>query len=107
MSEFKIPPISTLIGSNLINFVRVLRNGGRIAPQSYFKLVLTLGIILISSPFHIWEFLYYRNKIRRYKFEKEPLFILGHWRSGTTLMHNLLCSDPEAGYLSTYHSVFP
>ncbi len=39
--------------------------------------------------------------------EKPPLFILGHWRSGTTLLHNMLCQDPSAGYLTTYHSLFP
>jgi hypothetical protein len=38
--------------------------------------------------------------------EKPPLFILGHWRSGTTLLHNMMCAAPEAGYLTTYQSVF-
>jgi hypothetical protein len=35
------------------------------------------------------------------------MFILGHWRSGTTLLHNMLCADPDAGFLTTYQSVFP
>jgi hypothetical protein len=39
--------------------------------------------------------------------EKDPVFILGHWRSGTTFLHNMLCSDPQSAYVSTYQSVFP
>lgn len=40
-------------------------------------------------------------------FKKSPVFIIGHWRSGTTLMHNLLTLDPLAGYVTTYQAVFP
>lgn len=107
MSEFKIPPISTLIGSNLLNFFRVLRNGGLVDGKYYLKLLLTAIVVLISTPFHFWEAFVFRNQIRKYKFKKEPVFILGHWRSGTTFLHNMLCADPDAGYLTTYQSVFP
>lgn len=107
MSEFKIPPISTLIGSGPGNFVNVIRAGGKIDPAFYKKLVLTTLAVFGSSPFHLWEHVRFNSKVKRYKFSKEPLFILGHWRSGTTLLHNLLCTDPDAGYFTTYHSVFP
>lgn len=36
-----------------------------------------------------------------------PVFIIGHWRSGTTYLHNLLCRDPQFGYCTTYQTVFP
>ncbi len=107
MSEFKIPPISTLIGSDIRNFYRVIKFGGRVAPASYGKLLLTALVILVSTPFHLFEWLYFRDKVSAFVFRKEPLFILGHWRSGTTYLHNLLCADPGAGYVTTYHSVFP
>jgi hypothetical protein len=31
-----------------------------------------------------------------------PLFILGHWRTGTTHIHNLLSRDPQFAYLSNF-----
>ncbi len=31
-----------------------------------------------------------------------PLFIVGHWRSGTTFLHNLLSRDPRFTYPKTY-----
>ncbi len=106
MEEFKIPPISTLVGSTISNYFRIL-NKGKVAPKYYFKIFLTTLIVLIATPFHLWEEIYFRKKLRKFKFSKPPLFILGHWRSGTTLLHNILSKDPSAGYVSTYQSLFP
>jgi hypothetical protein len=106
MAEFKIPPISTLMGTTLLNYFKALATG-HIEPRHYLKVVLTFLIILIATPFRWWEYLTYNHRVREYKLQEAPLFILGHWRSGTTLMHNVLCQDPAAGYLTTYHSLFP
>lgn len=106
MSEFKIPPISTLAGSTIKNYFKILRKG-HIAPRYYFKIFLTTLIVLIATPFHLWENIIFRRKIKEFKFKKPPLFILGHWRSGTTLLHNMLTKDPSAGYITTYQSLFP
>jgi hypothetical protein len=38
---------------------------------------------------------------------KPPLFVLGHYRSGTTYLHNLLCRDPRLGFCSYYQATFP
>ena len=106
MSEFRIPPISTLAGSVLGSYFKVLRSG-TIAKRSYFKVALTTLVVLVRTPFQLWEELVYGRRIKRSAPMEPPLFILGHWRSGTTLLHNVLCQDPRAAYLSTYASVFP
>jgi len=36
-----------------------------------------------------------------------PLFVLGFWRSGTTLLHELLCCDVRFGFPSTYACLNP
>ncbi|MFT4969276.1 MAG: hypothetical protein ACI9O4_001022 [Chitinophagales bacterium] len=36
--------------------------------------------------------------------KKQPVFILGHWRSGTTHLHYLFHKDPQFGTLSNYQS---
>jgi omega-hydroxy-beta-dihydromenaquinone-9 sulfotransferase len=36
-----------------------------------------------------------------------PIFILGFWRSGTTFLHELLCSNPRFGFPSTYACLNP
>jgi omega-hydroxy-beta-dihydromenaquinone-9 sulfotransferase len=106
MDEFKIPPISTLAGSTIVNYFKILRLG-RIAPKYYLKIFLTTLIVLIATPFHLWENIVFRRRVREFKFQKPPLFIIGHWRSGTTLLHNMLTKDPTAAYITTYQSLFP
>lgn len=106
MSDFKIPQISTLVGSTIGNYFKTLKNE-TVEPKFYLKVFLTTLVILIATPFHWWEELKFKQKLSKFKFEKQPLFILGHWRSGTTLLHNLLCKAPSAGYLTTYQSTFP
>jgi hypothetical protein len=36
-----------------------------------------------------------------------PIFVLGFWRSGTTLLHELLCCDDRYGFPSTYACLNP
>jgi omega-hydroxy-beta-dihydromenaquinone-9 sulfotransferase len=106
MEKFEIPPISTLAGSTITNFFKILQKG-HIAPRYYFKIFLTFLIVLIATPFHFWEEIVFRHKLKKFIFKKPPLFILGHWRSGTTLLHNVLTKDPTTGYVTTYQSLFP
>lgn len=106
MNEFKIPPISTLAGSTLRNYFKVLWHG-KIEAKYFLKIALTTLIVLISSPFHVWERIKFKRKLNNFQLKNPPLFILGHWRSGTTLLHNMLSKDPNAAYMTTYHSLFP
>jgi hypothetical protein len=106
MNDFLIPPISILVGSTIGNFFRVLK-GKTVSPRYYHKIILTSLIILIITPLHWWEEIVFKRKLKRFRFEKDPLFIIGHWRSGTTLLHNVLCKDPSAGFMTTYFSLFP
>ncbi|MEQ9422834.1 MAG: sulfotransferase [Cyclobacteriaceae bacterium] len=106
MARFKLPPISPLAGSTVGNYVSLLR-GNRIESKYWLKTVLTFIIILIATPFHWWEKLQYGRKLKHFTFKEPPVFILGHWRSGTTHLHNILCQDPQVGFMTTYHGVWP
>jgi len=71
------------------------------------RLLLTLIINLINLPFRIYERLFINPRMSKTELKHPPIFILGHWRSGTTHLHNLLCKDPKMAYSSTFQSVFP
>jgi len=43
--------------------------------------------------------------LRRARFDRPPVFIVGHWRSGTTHLHNLMCRDEQFGFASMYQSM--
>ncbi len=47
------------------------------------------------------------EKISRTELPAPPVFVLGHWRSGTTFLHNLLACDPGLGYPRAYQALFP
>ena len=49
----------------------------------------------------------YGARIRATKFDQPPVFILGHWRSGTTLLHELLVQDPRHNSPNTYQCFDP
>ena len=49
----------------------------------------------------------YGRKVEAVELAKPPLFILGHWRSGTTFLHELMIRDPEHNYFTTYQCFTP
>ena len=46
--------------------------------------------------------LLFGRKIDRTEIKDDPIFVIGHWRSGTTLLHELLVLDPRHTFPDTY-----
>lgn len=61
---------------------------------------------IVNSLLARYEEWRYGDAIRRMEF-KPPVFILGHWRSGTTLLHNLLALDSRFATPSLFDVLFP
>ena len=49
----------------------------------------------------------YGRRIRRTRVRRAPIFIIGHWRSGTTLLHELLSLDERHASPTTYACMAP
>jgi hypothetical protein len=68
-------------------------------------------VVTFVSVFHtLLRFLqeaWYGQQIRHTRIRHAPLFILGHWRTGTTLLHELLILDERHGYPTTYECLAP
>ena len=60
-----------------------------------------------QAPLSACEQLIHVRRIECQTFEKPPIFIVGHWRSGTTHLHNLLSQDSQFGYLSLGQMAMP
>ncbi len=97
--------ITTLAGAQFSVFRYVSKKYG-VEKKYHTKWLLSGLVSLISSFFSIFDKLVFALKSKP-KNLKDPVFIIGHWRSGTTLLHNLMCSDPETGYPTTYQTIFP
>ena len=44
-------------------------------------------------------------RIKRTKIKKDPVYIVGYWRSGTTFLQNLLTRDPQFGWFDPVRTV--
>jgi hypothetical protein len=49
----------------------------------------------------------YGKKAEALPLDQPPIFVIGHWRSGTTLLHDLFSEDPNLAYPTTYECFFP
>jgi hypothetical protein len=65
------------------------------------------GISGLNSALAAVERVCYGRRIQRTRLAHAPLFILGHWRSGTTFLHELLIRDPRHTYPTTYQCFAP
>ena len=64
-------------------------------------------VSVINSIENVAESLVYGRRIARTQIEHPPVFILGHWRSGTTLLHNLITLDSSFTFPNLYHCMNP
>lgn len=74
---------------------------------SFRQRILAFPSIFIREPFYALERLIYGRRLAEQEIENSPIFIIGHWRSGTTHLHNLLTQDPQFAYLSFSNMTMP
>lgn len=98
-----LPPA---VGYSFRVVARLLKEN-HIALKYYPRFLITFLINIINKPFRAYERRFINPKIQKQTIENDPVFILGHWRSGTTHLHNLLCEDEQMSYNTTYQGVFP
>ncbi len=98
-----LPPAVGYSLNIIFNLVRANKVGLKYVP----KLLLVCLLNLINLPFRTYERLLINPKFQRKSIESSPIFIIGHWRSGTTHLHNILSKDSRMAFITTYQSVFP
>lgn len=104
--EFSKLPINTLVGADWKTFKSVTE--GRIVDKGYKqKYYLTKSVCRLLSLLQPFEDRRYKKLLAGKTIENDPVFVLGHWRSGTTFVHNVLSCDKQFGYNTTYQTVFP
>ena len=103
--EFYKLPINTLVGADWKTFKEVTANK-TIDKGFRNKFYLTKSVCRLLSLLQPFEDARY-CKLADQPLEMDPVFILGHWRSGTTFMHNVFSCDKHFGYNTTYQTVFP
>jgi omega-hydroxy-beta-dihydromenaquinone-9 sulfotransferase len=83
-----------------------VRNGG-ISPARLHIFVIYLVRYILLEPFRLLELLIYHKRIRAHRLAYPPVFVLGHWRSGTSHLQNMLRLDPGTVSCTIYTGLFP
>jgi len=97
-----------MLGGILLgDWLRLLaENRFAISPNCWIRAMSIGGCSLINTSLHLIERLRYGAKIEKIEVEP-PVFILGHWRQGTTLLHNLFAVDERFHCPSAYQVCNP
>jgi hypothetical protein len=90
----------------LVNFASVFSRNRPVDLQLLPNLSPWLVKLILLEPVRWLEYVRYHKQINTHQ-PQPPLFILGHWRSGTTYLQNLLRQDPQFGYFNVFGSVLP
>ena len=61
---------------------------------------------VLLEPLRLLERAVFDRAIRRQEPEQQPIFVLGHWRSGTSFLQTLLYLDPRFTTSTIYRSLF-
>jgi len=62
------------------------------------KVAQVLFMSLVLTPVAFFENLFHARKIAQTVIEKPPIFIVGHWRSGTTYLTSIMTQDESKAY---------
>lgn len=71
------------------------RNKPALTPKTIFRILFLFQSACWSSLFAIIEKKKYSKKIWETPLPDNPIFIIGHWRTGSTLLHQLMNLDPN------------
>jgi LPS sulfotransferase NodH len=85
----------------------ILRNGLRISPTRWPMAFAISLVSFFNSAARPFQELWFRHLISLTQIKGDPIFIIGHWRSGTTLLHELMVLDGRFGCPNTYECFAP
>ncbi|MEM9707033.1 MAG: sulfotransferase [Pseudomonadota bacterium] len=75
----------------------VIARGG--LPSNPLDMLSISGAVAARSPFSAVERLLTDRRLPKLKDLPAPIFILGHWRSGTTHLYNIMCKSDAFSYV--------
>lgn len=85
----------------------IARNRFAVSPKRAAMAVLVASIGVFNGALWAVQWLMFRRKIERTEIKGDPIFVIGHWRSGTTLLHELFVLDARHTYPDTYACFAP
>lgn len=95
------------MGARLTTLVRALLANGPVRPAHVPLVAAMVLSATLRLPFGALDRLHLVRAARASPAPADPVFIIGHWRSGTTHLHNLMACSPAFGHITPLASGLP
>ncbi len=96
------------VGMNARGWFRLLARNRFAVEWRYLHVAIAVSAwSVFNSTWSLVQKLFYGRAVARIKLDKPPIFVLGHWRSGTTLLHEMMVLDQRFGFPTTYACLSP
>jgi hypothetical protein len=102
-----VPFPAYLAFTDPVTLSRILKANGGFDARYTARVVILFAVSVLLLPFNWLERALYGRRIATARLSDSPLIILGHDRSGTTHLLNLLSLDPQFAYTRPSQMVLP
>lgn len=96
-----------LFGISLRKWMQLVERNGGVDKEFIARAIFITFVSTVMIPVRLLFKIKYNSKINKTTIVHPPVFIIGHWRSGTTYLHELLCQDSQFGYVSLWNTLLP
>lgn len=93
-----------MLGCRFDNWIR-LRRENVISPDKKKQARFITGVTLALAIPSFLEWAIFYHPIKKTKLKKDPVYIVGHWRTGTTFLQNLMTRDPQFAWFDPVKTV--
>jgi omega-hydroxy-beta-dihydromenaquinone-9 sulfotransferase len=99
--------LQPLAGCSFRTFLKLLFENRGVDLRYVPRALIILGLCALGGIARVTERKWFEQKVKPLKIQNDPIFVIGHWRSGTTFLHTLLSQDKQFGYISNYQAWLP
>ncbi len=86
-------------GMDCFTWMRLLRDNGFAVQPPYWYIAAIVSVNSVTNAALRWALnARFGERVRETVIEKPPVFVIGHWRTGTTLLHELMIRDVQFGF---------
>jgi hypothetical protein len=95
-------------GIELRHWMKLLQKNKWAVDRHYLhRAAWVTGLSIPASILGRLDDLKYARQIAAMDIDPTPLIVIGHWRTGTTHLHNMLGRDPNNTFSTLYQCIFP
>ncbi|HAF28804.1 MAG TPA: hypothetical protein DCG75_07125 [Bacteroidales bacterium] len=97
-----------IAGMRLSRFIKlIMKNGISLHPKFLVRFLFLLQNGIWASIFHRKEKSVYSEKIVAHTLPDDPIIIIGHWRTGSTFLHQLMALDSNLVTSNVFQGSIP